>query len=137
MTVSVVGLSEIMISQDIDLLDDRKTDWIVDRSETEMEFEPDMKQMHEQELTKLRELEWIHDLPADPKRRCRRFRILISPASNKSVTIKLIRTGLLQMAPCAFPNPASICSILCHRRRRRGIFLSGEWGWDSRIPKAF
>ena len=32
-----------------------------------MEFEPDAEQTHEQELTNLRVLEWLHDLPTDPK----------------------------------------------------------------------
>ena len=42
-------------------------DWIDDRSEPEVEFEPDVEQMHENELTNLRVLEWLPDLPADPK----------------------------------------------------------------------
>ena len=33
----------------------------------EIEFEPELEQLHEQELTNLRVLEWLHDLPADPK----------------------------------------------------------------------
>ena len=32
-----------------------------------MEFEPEVEQNHEHELTNLRVLEWLHDLPADPK----------------------------------------------------------------------
>ena len=32
-----------------------------------MEFEPQAEQTHEQELTNLRVLEWLHDLPTDPK----------------------------------------------------------------------
>ena len=32
-----------------------------------MEFEPEAEQTHEQELTNLRVLEWLHDLPTDPK----------------------------------------------------------------------
>ena len=32
-----------------------------------MEFEPEAEQTHEQELTNLRVLEWLHDLPKDPK----------------------------------------------------------------------
>ena len=41
--------------------------WIDDRSEPEVEFEPEVDQTHEQELTNLRVLEWLHDLPTDPK----------------------------------------------------------------------
>ena len=33
-----------------------------------MEFEPEVEQMHEQELTNLRLLECLHDPPADPKK---------------------------------------------------------------------
>ena len=32
-----------------------------------MEFEPEAEQTHEQELTNLRVLEWLHDLPKDSK----------------------------------------------------------------------
>ena len=42
-------------------------DWIDDRSEPEMEFEPEAEQTHEQELMNVRVLEWLHDLPTDPK----------------------------------------------------------------------
>ena len=42
-------------------------DWIDNRSEPEVEFEPEVDQTHEQELTNLRVLEWLHDLPTDPK----------------------------------------------------------------------
>ena len=42
-------------------------DWIEDRSEPEVEFKPEIEQTHERELTNLRVLEWLHDLPADPK----------------------------------------------------------------------
>ena len=41
-------------------------DWIDDRSEPEIEFELEAEQTHEQEVTNLRVLEWLHDLPADP-----------------------------------------------------------------------
>ena len=42
-------------------------DLMDDRSEPEVEFEPEVEQTHEQEFTNLRVLEWLHDLPADPK----------------------------------------------------------------------
>ena len=35
--------------------------------ESDMEFEPESEQMHEEELTNLRVLEWLHVLQADPK----------------------------------------------------------------------
>ena len=67
MMESLVGLDEVAVPQEIDLVNDMDQDWIDDRSEPEVEFEPEVEQTHEQELTKLRVLEWLHDLPADPK----------------------------------------------------------------------
>ena len=62
---SIVGLDEIGMPQEIDLVDDREHDWTDDHSESELEFEPEMEQMHEQELTIMRVLEWRHDRPAE------------------------------------------------------------------------
>ena len=67
MMESLVGLDEVAVPQEIDLVNDMDQDWIKDRSEPEVEFEPAVEQTHEQELTNLRVLEWLHDLPADPK----------------------------------------------------------------------
>ena len=64
---SLLGLDEVVVPQEIDLVNDTEQDWIDNRSEQEVEFEPEMEQMHEQELTNLRELEWLQDLPADSK----------------------------------------------------------------------
>ena len=64
---SIVGLDELLAPQEIDLVDDTKQHCIDDHSELEVEFEPETEQKHDQELTKLRVLEWLHDLPADPK----------------------------------------------------------------------
>ena len=64
---SIVGLNKKVVSQEIDLINDTDQDWINDSSEPEVEIEPEMEQMHEKELTNLRVLEWLHDLPADPK----------------------------------------------------------------------
>ena len=64
---SVVGLDEIVVSQNVDLIDDTETDWIDNRSEPETEFEHEVEQMHEQELTNLQVLEWLHDISTYPK----------------------------------------------------------------------
>ena len=61
---SIVGLDKIALSQEIKLINDTEQDWIEDRSEPEVEFEPEVEQMREKELTNLRVLEWLHDLPA-------------------------------------------------------------------------
>ena len=67
MMESLVGLDEVAVPQEIDLVNDMDQDWIDDRSESEVEFEPEAEQTHEQELTNLRVLEWLYDLPANPK----------------------------------------------------------------------
>ena len=64
---SLVELDEVAVSKEIDLVNDMDLDRIDDRSEPEGEFKPEAEQTHEQELTKLRVLEWLRDLPADPK----------------------------------------------------------------------
>ena len=62
-----MGLEEVAVQREIDLLNDMDQDWIDDRSEPEVEFEPEADQTRKQELTNLRVLEWLHDLPADPR----------------------------------------------------------------------
>ena len=64
---SLVGLDEVAMLEEIDFVNDMDQDWIDDRSEPEVEFEPEAEQTHEQELTTSRVLEWLHDLPTDPK----------------------------------------------------------------------
>ena len=62
-----MGLDEVVVPREIDLVNDIDQDWNDDRSEPDVEFEPEVDQTHEQDLTNLRVLEWLHDLPADPK----------------------------------------------------------------------
>ena len=62
-----MGLDEVAVPKEIRFVNDMDQDWIDDRSEPEVEFEPEVEQTHEQEFTILRVLEWLHDLPADPK----------------------------------------------------------------------
>ena len=64
---SIVWLDEIMNSHDINPVEDRETERVEDRSVSEVVFKPEMKQSLEQELTDLRVLECLHDLPVDPK----------------------------------------------------------------------
>ena len=71
---SLVGLDEVAVPKEIDLVNDMDQDWIDDRSEPEVEFKPEAEQTHEQELTNLRVLVWLHDLPADPKETVLTFR---------------------------------------------------------------
>ena len=67
MMESLVGLDEVAVPREIDLVNDMDQDWIDDCSEPEVEFESEVDQTHEQELTNLRVLEWLHDLPTDTK----------------------------------------------------------------------
>ena len=63
----VVGLEEITVSQDIDIVDDHDNEWVDDRSKPEVEFDDEQQQSYEQELTNLRVLEWLNELTSDPK----------------------------------------------------------------------
>ena len=59
---SLVGLNEVAMAQEIDLVNEMDQDWIDDRSEPEVEFKPEVEQTRERELTNLQVLEWLHDL---------------------------------------------------------------------------
>ena len=54
----VVGLEEITVSQDIDIVDDHDTEWVDDQSKPEVEYDDEQQQSYEQGLTNLRVLEW-------------------------------------------------------------------------------
>ena len=95
---SLVGLDEVAVPEEIDLVNEMDQDWIDDRSEPEGEFEPEAEQTHEQELTNLWVLEWLHDLPTS-----------IKTASNTSVMIIPSTTGSPQIVLYVFHNPTSIC----------------------------
>ena len=63
----VVGLEEITVSQDIDIVDDRDEEWIDDRFKPEVEFDDEQHQSYEQDLTNLRVSEWLNEMTSDPK----------------------------------------------------------------------
>ena len=63
----VVGLEEITVSQDIDIVDDHDNEWVDDRSKPEVEFDDEQQQSYEQDLTNLRVLEWLNEMTSDPK----------------------------------------------------------------------
>ena len=63
----VVGLEEITVSQDIDIVDDHDEEWVDDRSKPEVEFDDEQQQSYEQDLTNLRVLEWLNEMTWDPK----------------------------------------------------------------------
>ena len=63
----VVGLEEITVSQDIDIVDDHDDVWVDDRSKPEVEIDDEQQQSYEQDLTNLRVLEWLNEMTSDPK----------------------------------------------------------------------
>ena len=63
----LVGLEEIIVSQDIDIVDDRDEEWIDDRSKPEVEFDDEQQQSYEQDLRNLRVLEWLNEMTSDAK----------------------------------------------------------------------
>ena len=62
----VVGLEDITVSQDIDIVDDHDEEWIEDRSKPEVEFDDEQQQSYEQELANLRVLEWLNEMTSHP-----------------------------------------------------------------------
>ena len=62
----VVGLEEITVSKDIDIVDDHDDEWVDDRSRPEVEFHDEQQQSYEQDLTNLRVLEWLNEMTSDP-----------------------------------------------------------------------
>ena len=63
----VVGLEEITVSHDIDIVDDHDDEWVDDRSKPEVEFDDEQQQSYEQDLTNLRVLEWLIEMTSDPE----------------------------------------------------------------------
>ena len=63
----VVGLEEITVSQDIDIVDDHDNEWVDDWSKPEVEFDDEQQQSYEQDLTNLRVLEWLNETTSDPE----------------------------------------------------------------------
>ena len=63
----VVGLEELTVSQDIDILDDHDNEWVDDRLKPEVEFDDEQQQSYEQDLTNLCVLEWLNEMTSDPE----------------------------------------------------------------------
>ena len=63
----VVGLEEILVSQDFDIVDDHDEEWIEDRSKPKVELDDEQQQSYDQELTNLRVFEWLNKMKSDPK----------------------------------------------------------------------
>ena len=63
----VVGLEEITVSQDNDIVDDHDDEWVDDRSKPEVEIDDEQQQSYGQDLTNLRVLEWLNEMTSDPE----------------------------------------------------------------------
>ena len=63
----VVGLEDITVSQDIDIVDYHDDEWVDDRSKPEEEFDDEQQQSYEQDLANLRVLEWLNEMKSDPE----------------------------------------------------------------------
>ena len=63
----VVGLEEITVTQDIDIVDDHHQERIEDRSKPDVEFDEEQLESYEEDLTNLRVLEWLNEMTSDPK----------------------------------------------------------------------
>ena len=124
----VVGLEEITVTKDIDIIDDHDEEWVDDRSKPEVEFDDEQHQSYEQDLTKLRVLEWLNEMTSDPKETS----VLIQDVDRESKKYKknerddpswAAQEGQLLI-------PASNLDLISGMRSTgcRWIFLSGEWG---------
>ena len=63
----VVGLEGLIVSRDIDIVDDHDQEWIEDRSKPEVEFDDEQQESYEQDLTNLRVLDRLNETTSDPK----------------------------------------------------------------------
>ena len=62
-----MGLEEITVSQDIDIVDDHDDEWVNDRSKPEVEFDDEQQQSYEQDLTNQRVLDLLSEMMSGPK----------------------------------------------------------------------
>ena len=100
-----VGLEDITVSKEIDIIVDHDEEWIEDRSKPEVEFDDEQQQFYRQELLNLRVLEWLNEMTSDSK--------------ETSVTNQDVARESMQYRKTEREDPFW---------ERRWIFLSGEWG---------
>ena len=62
-----MGLEEITLSQDINIVDDQDKEWIDDRSKPEVDFDDEQQQSFKQKRTNLRVLNWLNEMTSGPK----------------------------------------------------------------------
>ena len=125
MVEEVVGLEEITVSQDIDIVDDHDEEWIEDRSKPEVEFDDEQQQSYEQELTNPRVLEWLNEMTSDPKETSVTIQDVDRESTKQKKTEREDPSWAAQEGRLLIP--ASNLDLISGTRRR-SIFLSGEWG---------
>ena len=124
----LVGLEDITVSQDIDIVDDHDEEWIEDRSKPEVEFDDERQQSYEKDLTTLRVLEWLNEMTSDPKE----ISVTTQDVDRERMQYRnteredpswAAQEGLLLI-------PASNLDLISGMRStgRRWKLLSGEWG---------
>ena len=87
-----MGLEEITISQDIDVVDDHDEEWVDDRSKPEVEFDDEQQQSYDQHWTNLRVLEWLNEMTSDPM--------------ETSITIQDVDRGSMKYVKTEKENPS-------------------------------
>ena len=123
----VVGLEEITVSQDIDIVDDHD-EWVDDRSKPEVEFDDEQQQPYEQDLTNLRVLEWLDEMTSDR----RETSVTIQDVDRES--LRYTKTERDDPSWAAQEGQSLIPATnldLISGLRSTGTsmdFLSGEWG---------
>ena len=63
----LVGLEEVIVSQDIDIVDYHVEELTEGRSKPEVEFDDELQQSYGHDSTNLRVLEWLNEMTSDPK----------------------------------------------------------------------
>ena len=94
----VVGLEDITVSQETDMVDDHAEEWIEDRSKPEVDFDDKQQQPYKQDLTNLRVLEWLNEMLSDPK--------------DTSVTIQDVDRGSMKYRKTEREDPSGFQSRL-------------------------
>ena len=124
----VVGLEEITVSQDTDVVDDHDEEWVDGRSKPEVEFDHEQKQSYEQDLTNLRVLEWLNELTSDTMETSVTIQDVDRESMNYMKTEREDPSWAAQEGRLLIP--ASNLDLIPGMRStgRRWICLSGEWG---------
>ena len=125
-----MGLEEITVSQDIDIVDDQDEEWFDDRSKPEVEFDDEQQQSYEQDLTNLRVLEGLNEMTSDPMETS----VTLQDVGRESM--KYIKTERDDPSRAAQESqlliPASSLELISGIRSTGTLvdILSGEWWYD-------